>query len=147
MKRRRNKKRAKAAAAVAAVLIVIAAGAGVYLARPDLVRKAAPRAVREQERDVGLVKSYVREHYGVGMEVRFREKPSYNEITNRKGTALVEVVRSRSEGRRGRLADGTLIKYNKKVKKGKRVTSYLIWNPRNDFDDDIAAVVDNGKVR
>ena len=33
--------------------------------------------------------------------------------------------------------------YNKKVKKGKEVKSYYIYNPKNNYCDDVVAVVDN----
>lgn len=37
--------------------------------------------------------------------------------------------------------------YNKKVKKGKVVKSYYIYNPKNNYEDDIVAVVDNKILR
>ena len=37
--------------------------------------------------------------------------------------------------------------YNKKVKKGKEVKSYYIYNPNTNYEDDIVAVVDNKKIR
>lgn len=40
-----------------------------------------------------------------------------------------------------------IIGYNKKVPKGKKVTSYVIWNPKSNVCDDILAVVDNRKIR
>ena len=39
------------------------------------------------------------------------------------------------------------IKYNKKVKKGKRVISYCIYSPYNNYCDGVDFVVDNKMVR
>ena len=36
-----------------------------------------------------------------------------------------------------------IIAYNKRVPKGKRVLSYVIWNPKTNYCDDILYVVDN----
>ena len=40
-----------------------------------------------------------------------------------------------------------IIGYNKRVKAGKRVTSYIIWNPETNYEDDILYVVDNQRYR
>ena len=40
-----------------------------------------------------------------------------------------------------------IIGYNKKVKKGVKVTSYVIWNPKTNICDDILYVVDNKMYR
>lgn len=40
-----------------------------------------------------------------------------------------------------------IIGYNKKVPKGKKVTSYVIYSPHSNECDDILYVVDNQKVR
>ena len=37
--------------------------------------------------------------------------------------------------------------YNKRVKKGKKVTVYAIYNPGNNAEDDVIAVVDNKRIR
>lgn len=60
----------------------------------------------------------------------------------------VEITKSVSVGGRRGLIDGKYtIAYNKNVRKGKKVTSYSIWNPDNAYCDDVTAVVDNGKIR
>ena len=40
-----------------------------------------------------------------------------------------------------------IIGYNKRVPRGKRVTSYCIWNPKTDYCDDVLYVVDNRTFR
>jgi hypothetical protein len=60
----------------------------------------------------------------------------------------VEKIKTISHGKYGRTVKGHYyVKYNKTVKKGVKVTSYAIYNPTNNADDDIMAVVDNGKLR
>ena len=40
-----------------------------------------------------------------------------------------------------------IIGYNKKVKKGRRVTSYVIYNPKNNDPEGYLYIVDNGTFR
>ena len=93
-----------------------------------------------------LVKQFCKEHYG-NTKIKYVKNPSYKRITHRKGTVLVEIIKSKSKGRYGVTRNGCRIKYNKKVKKGKKVTSYCIYNPHNNYCDDVVAVVDNKKIR
>lgn len=71
-------------------------------------------------------------------------------ITHRKGKNYIVVEKFVSYscgGRYGYSKDGYYITYNKKVKKNKRVISYCIYNPYNNYFDDVTYVVDNRKVR
>lgn len=76
-------------------------------------------------------------------------------ICHRKGKpyVLVEKVISKSDGTGygwySTRTKGTnyIIGYNKKVKKGKKVTSYVIWNPKTNICGDVLYVVDNYKYR
>ena len=78
-------------------------------------------------------------------------KKEWKMITHRKGKKIVyiEKVVSISSGKNyGYTKKGHYyIAYNKKVKKGKKVTSYCIWNPYTNYDDDVVAVVDNKMIR
>ena len=77
-------------------------------------------------------------------------KKEWKRITHRKGKNIVYIEKciSKSKGKYGRTIKGKhYIRYNKKVNKGKKVTSYLIWNPYNNYSDDVVAVVDNKMVR
>lgn len=40
-----------------------------------------------------------------------------------------------------------VIGYNKKIPKGRTVTSYVIWNPKTNYCDDVIYVVDNRTYR
>lgn len=71
-------------------------------------------------------------------------------IDNRKGkkTVYIEKLVSKSKGKYGYTIKGHYyIKYNRKVTKGKKVVSYLLWNPYTNYIDDVAAVVDCKMVR
>ncbi len=47
----------------------------------------------------------------------------------------------------GKTKEGYTIKYNKKVKKGKKVVVYLIYNPSNNYIDDVICKVCNHIVK
>ena len=72
-------------------------------------------------------------------------------ITHRKGKKIVyiEKIVSISSGKNyGYTKKGHYyIAYNKKVKKGKRVVSYFVWNPNTNYCDDVIASVDNKMIR
>ena len=77
-----------------------------------------------------------------------REKLSHKPFRKSTKYVYVETVKSTSDGgRHGHTSDGYYIKYNAKVKKGTKVTSYLIYNPKTKYIDDVVAVVDNKKIR
>jgi len=86
---------------------------------------------------------------------RTTDKKFWRIVDHRKGKdyIVVEKVVSKSDGTGygwySTKTKGTnyIIGYNKRVKKGKRVTSYVIWNPKTNECDDILYVVDNKRVR
>lgn len=79
------------------------------------------------------------------------DKTFWKIIDHRKGKPyiVVEKVVSVSDGSGhgwySTKTKGTnyIIGYNKRVAKGKKVTSYVIWNPKSNGCDDILYVVDN----
>lgn len=100
-----------------------------------------------------LVNDYVCQRYDLR-----KYKVKYIKSTNLKSSMIhrrkknkiiyIEVCKSVSTGDKRGLQDGKYtIAYNKSVPKGKRVTSYCIWNPNTTYCDDIVAVVDNGMIR
>lgn len=108
-------------------------------------------------KDLSVATTYISRHYP-GYKVRFvpEGKPNTMKLRTRKGKRVVyvEVLKSRAKGnlkgkRRswGITAKGSYITYNRRVKIGKRVTSYCIWNPNSNYTDDVVAVVDNGFIR
>ena len=108
-------------------------------------------------KDLSVATTYISRHYP-GYKVRFvpEGKPNMIKLRTRKGKRIVyvEVLKSNAKGnlkgkRRGWgiTTKGSYITYNRRVKKGKRVISYCIWNPNSNYTDDVVAVVDNGLLR
>lgn len=108
-------------------------------------------------KDLSVATTYISRHYP-GYKVRFvpEGKPNMIKLRTRKGKRIVyvEVLKSNAKGnlkdkRRswGITTKGSYITYNRRVKKGKRVISYCIWNPNSNYTDDVVAVVDNGLLR
>lgn len=96
-----------------------------------------------------IAKKYAKTHYSE-CKIKFFRHYNAEIIENRKGTKVVWIwkIYSKSNGGKyGTCEDGSIIAYNKKVKKGKRVVSYCIYNPYTNYCDDVVAVVDNRKVR
>ena len=61
---------------------------------------------------------------------------------------VVEKLVTTSNGKKGGYdKHGCYTAYNKKVKKGKKVTTYIIYNPKSNECDDILWVVDNQMYR
>lgn len=86
---------------------------------------------------------------------KLTDKQFWKILDHRKGKSyiVVEKVTSVSDGTGygwySTKTKGTnyIIGYNKRVPKGKKVTSYVIWNPKTNICDDILYVVDNYKYR
>lgn len=95
-----------------------------------------------------LVRDYCKNHYP---KQTIRVVYGYNPKTmeNRKDKNIVYVERfvSYSKGSYGYSKKGEYVRYNKNVRKGKKVVSYFIYNPKTNYCDDVVAVVDCGKVR
>ncbi len=70
-------------------------------------------------------------------------------IESRKGKPYIVVERivSTSDGTGYGWYFDCIIGYNQKVPKGKKVVSYVIYNPVTNYCDDILYVVDNNKYR
>ena len=83
------------------------------------------------------------------------DKTFWKMVDHRKGKPyiIVEKVVSKSDGTGNgwysTKTKGTnyIIAYNKRVPKGKKVTSYVIWNPKSNECDDVLYVVDNKRWR
>ena len=107
---------------------------------------------KSDNKDVRLVKQYCQKHYASKKYKRVFIKEQYlntKKLKTRKRnkTIYIEVIKSVSKGKYGITRKGNYIRYNCKVKKGKKVKSYLIYNPKTRNVDDVVAVVDNGKIR
>lgn len=75
----------------------------------------------------------------------------WEKILKRKGKNIVYIEKciTKSSGKKyGYTIKGHYyVAYNKKVKKNKKVTSYFIWNPNTNYEDDVVAAVDNKMIR
>lgn len=93
--------------------------------------------------DRQLVKAYCRKHFPK-RKIKF-VKENDRRLLRRKSKKYVYVEKIVS--RSNKTSKGYYIAYNTNTPKGKRITSYCIWNPCNNIEDDILAVVDNGRIR
>ena len=106
----------------------------------------------KKNKDLYLTYRYIEKHYK-SCSIKFiKEGKQWQNIKlkTRKGKHIVyiEVIKSVSHGRWGRTTKyGSYIKYNKPVRKGKKVTSYCIYNPNTNFWDDVTTVIDNEMIR
>lgn len=105
---------------------------------------ASPASAKSKPSNKSLVKKYCVTYYHKSPKY---VKENSKAIFKHKGKMIVEVVLTTSKGKYGVTKKGYHIRYNKKVKKGKKVTSYLIYNPKTNAIDDVVAVVDNNKIR
>lgn len=95
--------------------------------------------------DLSLAKSWAKSYYNTTIKV----VNEYKVPSNRKGICYIEKVQTKSKGGyNGRTIKGNYsVKYPKKVKKGKKVTVYLVYNPNSNYSDDVVAMVCLGKVK
>ena len=106
----------------------------------------------KKNKDLYLTYRYIEENYK-GCSIKFiKEGKQWQNIKlkTRKGKHVVyiKIIKSVSHGRWGRTTKyGCYIKYNKPVRKGKKVTSYCIYNPNTNYYDDVTSVIDNGMIR
>lgn len=106
----------------------------------------------KKSKDLYLTYRYIEKHYK-NCSIKFiKEGKQWQNIKlkTRKGKHVVyiEVIKSVSHGRWGRTTKyGCYIKYNKPVRKGKKVSSYCIYNPNTNYYDDVTSVIDNGMIR
>lgn len=72
----------------------------------------------------------------------------YFAATHHKAVIAIEVCRSTvSEKGTYGFDDGCYIAYNRTRKPGSRVTSVFLYNPMNDYEDDIVLAYDSGMIR
>ena len=65
----------------------------------------------------------------------------------KEGIIYVEKITSTSCGTYGRTDDGGVVHYNKRTRIGKKVKSFLVYNPESKAVDDVIAVVDHKMIR
>lgn len=92
-----------------------------------------------------LVKEYCQKYYkGYNVKVVAHVPKHRN---NGEYVYIEKVATTSKGGYWGKTKDGYLIKYNKKVKKGKKVIVYLIYNPSNEVVDDVICKVCNHIIK
>lgn len=100
----------------------------------------------DSKSDLKLAKQWAKARYDEPIKVVKENKVP----AKRKGTVYIEKVVTKSVGGyKGRTTGKHKysVRYPKKVKKGKKVNVYFIWNPKNNAPDDIVAMVCLGIVK
>ena len=106
--------------------------------------------------DTQIVRKFCRNTYGTSYKIKFIEARESNMhfLLNRAGRKIiyVETYKVRATGGRdARIVSGDYkgcyVALTKKTKPGKITRFYSIWNPNNNYEDDIVAVVNQGKIR
>lgn len=95
--------------------------------------------------DLKIAKNWAKSHYNEPIKV----VNDFKVPEKRKGTVYIEKLHTKSDGgRNGHTIKGNYyVKYPKKVKKGKKVTMYCVWNPKNNSCDDVVAVICLGIIK
>ena len=95
--------------------------------------------------DLKLAKQWAKDRYTEPIKVVDMGKVP----KKRKGKVYIERVKTVSDGGyKGHTTKGKyFVRYPKKVKKGKKVTMFFVWNPKNNACDDITCVVCLGIVK
>lgn len=100
------------------------------------------------DKDLAILKEYMDKlypNYKVEIIPNLENFPEDRVSTD---TVYVERLKTISSGDgSGTDEEGFYICYNKVVKQGKEVTSYIVYNPDTNYEDDVVCVVDNGMIR
>lgn len=110
-------------------------------------------SIKAKSKNKQLVNNYIVRNYDLkAYKIKYIKSTRLtNKMIRERATKhiiYIEICKSVSSGGKSDTQDGKYyVAYNKKVRKGKKVTSYCIWNPCTNYCDDITAVVDNGKIR
>lgn len=100
-----------------------------------------------------VVNQYIEESFMIEADYRTvfvkSEKLTNKMLKQRKknGIIYVEKITSTSCGMFGRTDDGGFVRYNKKTRVGRKVKSFLVYNPESKAVDDVIAVVDHKMIR
>jgi len=92
-----------------------------------------------------IAKQWAKAHYPnkVIKVVGYGKVPS-----DRKGKVYIERIPTVSKGGyKGKTPDGYFVKYAKKVKKGKKEICYAVYNPNNNYSDDVVCFVSCHKAK
>ena len=92
-----------------------------------------------------IAKQWAKEHY----PNKVIKVVEYGKVPNdRKGKVYIERVPTTSlGGYKGKTPDEYIVKYAKKVKKGNKEVCYSVYNPNNNYSDDVVAFISCHKVK
>ena len=117
--------------------------AAMIIALMVVMAMAAP--VSAKGNDLAKAKAWSKVHYKgkIVKVVDFGKVPK-----DRAGKVYIEKLNTISKGGHSGRVKGTkyVVGYPKKVKKGKRVKMYLVYNPNTNYCDDVVAVAACGRI-
>lgn len=98
--------------------------------------------------DKALAKRWAKAHYPKYKTVFVSANSRVlNKRTGKKVVFISKVWSRAKGGYAGRTKGGYYIRYNKRVRKGRRCVSYFVYSPYSNEYDDVVAVIDHGRVR
>ena len=95
--------------------------------------------------DAAKAKAWAKAHY----KSKVVKVVGYHKVPmNRGGVVYIEKIKTKAKGGKvGKTSDGKTVRYPKRVKRGKRITMYLVYSPYSNSPDDVVAVVACGKFK
>ena len=104
---------------------------------------------KAKQTNLQIINQLCNKHHKKAKIVNHNDKKTDYTVLHRKGKPYIVVERivSTSKGKHGVDKHGCYIAYNKYVKKGTKVYSYIIYSPKSNEPDDVLYVVDNQTYR
>ena len=110
-------------------------------------------AARTPKTDRQIIREYIRKTYGPEYKVIIRDGGTIDkQLTKRRGKMkiYVEKFQTRSAGKNGIITKGPqagkVAGYAARQKRGRKVTTYIIYTPKSNSLEGIAAIVTRGKI-
>lgn len=111
-------------------------------------------AARTPKTDRQIIREYIRKTYGPEYKIIIRDGGTIDkQLTKRRGKMkiYVEKFQTRSAGKNGIITKGPqagkVAGYAARQKRGRKVTTYIIYTPDNNSLEGIAAIVTRGKIK
>ena len=97
--------------------------------------------------NIQLVKKYTRTQYpDKKLRIVSQEKVGRAFTHRRNKYVYVIKFKAKSRGTYGITKTGSYIRFNNRVKKGKWVYMYYVYNPYSNYEDDVVARIGNSKI-
>ena len=93
-----------------------------------------------------IAKDYCKK-YCINYNIKVVKENKVPTIRKNKKCVYIEKIKTKSYGKYGKTRDGYKVRYIKPIKKGKTEYVYLVYNPKNNADDDVICFVSNKKFR